>query len=51
MVTFARNCSVNMALRLFKPLSVVIEHGVKASEKVQKILQIKKNIANAPCVL
>ena len=51
MVTFARNCSVKMTLRLFLPLSVVMTMVPRLLRKFRISLQIKKSITNAPCVL
>ena len=51
MATFARNCSVKMTLRLFQSLSVVMTMVPRFLRKLKRALQIKKSIANAPCVL
>ena len=51
MATFAGNCSVKMTFRLFNLFSVVMTMVSKLLRKFGISVQIKKSIANAPCVL
>ena len=50
-VTFVWDSFVKMTLRLFQPFSVVITMVPRVLRQFKRSLQIKKSIANAPCVL
>ena len=51
MVTFVRNCLVKMSLRLFKSVYVIMTMVPKLLRQFRRLLQIKKSITNATCVL
>ena len=51
MATLVTNCSVKMTLRLFWPLSLVMTMVPRLLRQFRRSLQIKRFIANTPCVL
>ena len=51
MVTFVRNCSLKITLRLFQRLSVVMTLVTWFPRQFRRSLQIKKSVPNAPRLL
>ena len=51
MATLVTNYSVKMTLRLFWPLSFVMTMVPRLLRQFRRSLQIKRFIANTPCVL
>ena len=51
MVAFVRNSSMKMTLILFQPISVVMIMVPMLLRQFRRLLQIRKIITNAPCVL
>ena len=51
MIAFVSNCSVKIALMLFYPLSVVMTMVATLLRQFTSLLQIRKIITNALCVL
>ena len=51
MIAFVSNCSVKITLMLFYPLSVVMTMVATLLRQFTSLLQIRKIITNALCVL
>ena len=51
MIAFVSNCSVKITLMLFYPLSVVMTMVATLLTQFTSLLQIRKIITNALCVL